>query len=305
MSTTPHTAGVAAAPPHGDHAHGGHGADGTHSAHGGHGDHGHHNPDVAHHFDTANQQFDAGKLGIWAFLVTEVLFFSGLFCAYSIWRNLNPEVFLYAHHYLDTTLGATNTVVLLFSSLTAAWAVRCAQLNQKKGLVLCLSLTLLCAFGFLGVKYVEYSHKLHDGIGWGTAYQPHNPKLFSELSASGHYLNGRYVSEIAAERNLGIDGVPYAELDSAGKFQIAEQLRPEFLPEPVKVRTFFGIYYGMTGLHGVHVLGGILVFVWLLVRALKGQFHAGYFGPVDYAALYWHLVDLVWIYLFPMLYLIH
>ncbi len=298
MSTTPHsTAGVAAPLPHG-----GHGA----AAQGSHGDQGHgHNPDLAHHFDTPVQQFDAGKLGIWTFLVTEVLFFSGLFCAYSIWRSLHPEAFMYAHHYLDTKLGATNTVVLLFSSLTAAWSVRCAQLNQKRGLVVCLALTLMCAFGFLGIKFVEYSHKLHDGIGWGESYQPHNPKLFTTLTPSGHYKGGKYVSEIAAERGLAVAGVPYADLDVPGKLAIANELRTEFLPEPPTVRTFFSIYYGMTGLHGVHVVGGILVYIWLLVRALRGRFHSGYFGPVDYAALYWHLVDLVWIYLFPMLYLIH
>jgi cytochrome c oxidase subunit III len=296
MSSNPHS-GTVAAPTLPDFGHGA-----------GHA-HGHHDPDVAHHFDSANQQFDAGKLGIWAFLVTEVLFFSGLFCAYSIWRSNHPEIFLFAQHYLDTKLGATNTVVLLFSSLTAAWAVRCAQLNQKRGLVVCLALTLLCAFGFLGIKYVEYSHKIHEGIGWGngvgwnedvraaTAFNPQNP-ILTTLDSRGHYHKVGYALDIARER-----GLPIATPEERAATVTA--LRGEFAAEPEGVRTFFAIYYGMTGLHGIHVLGGIVVFVWLLVRALKGRFHAGYFGPVDYCALYWHLVDLVWIYLFPMLYLIH
>jgi cytochrome c oxidase subunit 3 len=241
----------------------------TASAHAAHGDshghagadhgggHGHHPSYVAHHFDTAKQQFDTGKFGIWMFLVTEVLFFSGLFCAYLLYRAHHPEIFIYAHHYLDTKLGAVNTVVLLFSSLTMAWAVRAAALGQKKVLVWMLILTLACAFGFLGIKYIEYSHKIHDGLVWGRAFNP------------AHLVE-----------------------DYQG-------------PHPKNVHIFFGIYFGMTGLHGIHVLGGIVVIGWLLKRALRGEFHSQNYGAVDFVGLYWHLVDLIWIYLFPLLYLIH
>jgi hypothetical protein len=135
--------------------------------------HGHaEHPFLAHHFDTPVQQFEAGKLGIWLFLVTEILFFGGLFCAYAIYRSLHPEVFEYAHYYLDTKLGAINTCVLIISSVTAAWAVRCAQLQQVKLLVMNIVITILCGFGFMGIKYVEYSHKLHDGLLPGGFYQP-------------------------------------------------------------------------------------------------------------------------------------
>src|SRR5690606_29679314 len=133
----------------------------------GEGEH-HHNereyPYVAHHFDTPVQQLEAGKLGIWLFLVTEILFFSGLFCAYTIYRAQNPEVFYWAHFYLDTNMGALNTVVLILSSLTAAWAVRAAQLGQQKLVKINILVTIACAFTFMGVKYVEYSHKFHDGL---------------------------------------------------------------------------------------------------------------------------------------------
>ena len=126
---------------------------------------------VAHHFDTAQQQFDACKLGMWLFLVTEVLFFSGLFVAYAVYRANHPEVFVNAHKYLNTTLGALNTIVLLVSSLTMAWAVRSAQLEQKKLLIWLLGVTLSCASLFLGVKAVEYSHKWGKGLLWARAYE--------------------------------------------------------------------------------------------------------------------------------------
>ena len=126
-----------------------------------------HDPHLAHHFDTPRQQFDAGKLGMWLFLVTEVLFFSGLFVAYAVYRSNHPEVFVDAHKYLDKVLGGFNTIVLLFSSLTMAWGVRCAQLGQKRGLVWCLTATLVCASLFLGVKAVEYTHKWDLGLYWG------------------------------------------------------------------------------------------------------------------------------------------
>ncbi|MDQ2646082.1 MAG: cytochrome c oxidase subunit 3, partial [Myxococcota bacterium] len=143
----------------------------AHESHGHDHDHGH-NPNLAHHFDTPQQQFDAGKLGIWLFLLTEVLFFSGLFCAYTIYRAMRPEVFVYAHYFLDTKLGALNTCVLLISSLTAAWAVRNAQLAETKKLVVNLTITIVCAFTFMGVKYVEYSHKFHDGLLPGKNFHP-------------------------------------------------------------------------------------------------------------------------------------
>jgi cytochrome c oxidase subunit 3 len=154
-------AGGSSPPPGGGHAEHDHG----------HG-HGHHYPNLAHHFDTPQQQFDAGKLGIWLFLLTEVLFFSGLFCAYTVYRGMHPEVFVYAHYFLNTTMGAINTCVLLVSSLTAAWAVRNAQLAQRKLLVLNIAITIVCACTFMVVKFFEYEHKFHDGLLPGPAFHP-------------------------------------------------------------------------------------------------------------------------------------
>jgi cytochrome c oxidase subunit III len=228
----------------------------------GHDGHDHDHPwYLAHHFDTPVQQFDACKLGVWAFLVQEILFFSGLFCAYAVYRWHHPEIFAYAHHFLNWKMGLVNTVVLLTSSLTMAWAVRCSQRSDRRGLIIMLSLTLLCAGAFLGVKFLEYSHKWHERILWASAY------AFNPATAHG-----------AEEIPLG--------------------------PTPRDVGVFFSIYFFMTGLHGIHVVVGIGLLLWLLIRSARGDFSAEHFGPVDYVGLYWHLVDLVWIYLFPLLYLI-
>ncbi len=163
--------------------------------HAGHGDHHHDHPKfLAHHFDTPEQQFDSGKLGIWLFLVTEVLFFSGMFCAYAIFRSYRPDVFTYSSEFLNTTLGAINTNVLLFSSLTMAWAVRASQLEQHRTTAIMLTLTLCCAMIFLGVKAVEYSHKWSIGLNpgglynYGTANAGTDYPFFTGIVCSARHL---------------------------------------------------------------------------------------------------------------------
>lgn len=275
------------------------------TAHGAQDDHAHAEyPFLAHHFDTPQHQFDSGKLGIWLFLVTEILFFSGLFCAYALYRALHPEVFEYAHYYLDTTLGAINTCVLIISSVTAAWAVRNAQLKQTNYLVMNIAITILCGFGFMGIKYVEYSHKIHDGLLPGTHYEPAHKawELPIYQEKYGHGGHGGHAAAPAAEHGAAEHGAA-AEPAAA---PLRKLVGPhEFNVEPRNVHRFFSIYFCMTGLHGIHVLVGIGIWVWLLIRAKAGEFGPNYFGPIDYAALYWHIVDLIWIYLFPLLYLIH
>lgn len=258
--------------------------------HGHHGPHAH-NPFLAHHFDTPKQQFEAGKFGIWLFLITEILFFSGLFCAYTVYRVMDPMVFEWGHYYLDTTLGAVNTSVLILSSLTAAWAVRNAQLKQHKMLVVNIVITLACASTFMVVKYVEYSHKIHDGLLPGAHFEPARPvwELPFYQEKNGPPPEGLLAGDPAAVQTA-------KETITRG--------HPYYFEPPRNAARFFGIYFCMTGLHGIHVLGGMIVWVWMLLKALKRQFGPSYFGPVDFAALYWHLVDLIWIYLFPLLYLI-
>jgi len=304
---------------------GGHGAPApAHGGHDAHGGHGHDGPHLAHHFDTYQQQFDAGKLGIWLFLLTEVLFFSGLFCAYTVYRGMHPEVFVYAHYFLNTTMGAINTCVLLISSLTAAWAVRNAQLAQRKLLVLNILITIACACTFMVVKFFEYEHKFHDGLLPGPAFHPTEQVWELETFKHKHPEAAEYAEKLskAAEAKehakaqaKPAEGAPEAAIERPTEEQLEplikagvlgptaeDQTRPS---KPRNAHVFFGIYFFMTGLHGIHVLGGIGVFIWLLLRAKRGDFGPKYFGPIDYAALYWHLVDLIWIYLFPLLYLIH
>jgi cytochrome c oxidase subunit 3 len=257
--------------------HAGHDHDGHHS----------HNPFHAHHFDTPKQQFDAGKFGMWLFLVQEVLFFSGLFVFYAIFRVNHPEIFRWGHQALDPFYGFVNTIVLIFSSLTMAWAVRCAQKGQRTGLIVNLVLTLVCAGIFLCVKYVEYSAKFEHGFLWAGRFNPHT----EDHAADDH----------GATEHATADGHGHAE--SAGGHGGGHAHGPVG-PPPKNAGVFFSIYFGMTGLHAIHVLAGIAAITWILVRSVRGDFGPDYFGPVDYVGLYWHLVDLVWIYLFPMLYLI-
>ncbi len=261
---------------------------------------------LAHHFDTPRQQFDAGKLGIWLFLVTEILFFGGLFCAYAVYRVSYPEVFRDAAQYLDVGLGALNTVVLIFSSLTIAWAVRCAQLDQQRGLVALLAITLACACVFLGVKYVEYKQKWEHGLLWSGYFDPesHGEQGEEEEAAKQRAVPAD-ASNAAKERDLQPQPDTETVTDpTLADDQAAEAAREDALRRQ-RLGMFFAVYFGMTGLHGIHVLAGMAVIGWILVRATKGQFGSDHYGPVDYTALYWHLVDIIWIFLFPLLYLIH
>ncbi len=253
--------------------------------------HGHHHgsPFIQHHFDDAKHQFDSGKLGMWLFLTQEILFFSALFVAYIVYRAQHPEIFVYASHYLDTTMGAINTAVLILSSFTAAYAVRCAQLNQRTGLIICIVITIACACGFLGIKYVEYAHKVHIGVLFGEKFQPTEDPYGVPIPS-------------AAQGDSADAATGAGDQAMANGENSADGAVPDLAP--ANTNMFFTIYFAMTGLHGIHVLIGVFVFIWLLIRAIKGHFTPDYFGPIDYAALYWHLVDLIWIFLFPLLYLI-
>ena len=208
-----------------------------------------HNPFLQHHFAEMEQQTETSKLGMWLFLVTEVLLFGGLFVGYGIMAGKHHEAFRAAHEHLDRVLGTLNTAVLLLSSFTMVMAVLSARENRRKGLIVFLIATMALAGVFLGIKYFEYSHKFHDGL-----------------------LPGKYYSHQG-------DTVP-------GQFM------------------FFSFYFMMTGLHALHLLIGMGLMGWLLRRAWRGDFSSGYYAPVDLTGLYWHLVDIIWIYLFPLLYLI-
>jgi cytochrome c oxidase subunit III len=286
-----------------------------------------HPPHLAHHWETPQQQFEAGKLGMWLFLATEVLFFGGLFVAYAVWRGNNPDLFQYGHIYLGTKWGAINTVVLILSSLTMAMAVTYAQTNRRNALVTCLALTFLGGLIFMGIKYVEYSEKYWEGIVPGAAFYDPPP----DPARSKYWVEGRPIvtrAELLARAEEAPPPAVPAELREAG-VEVSSIVPPRPSPagisierirdgrpdkvkvhplqdpnRPINAHMFFNIYYFMTGLHGIHVVVGLGLIAWLGVRAMKGHFTSEYFTPVDLGGLYWHLVDLIWIFLFPLFYLI-
>jgi len=277
---------------------------------------------VAHHFESPAQQFDAAVQGMWLFLATEILLFAGLFCLYAVFRANNPEIFQHAHHYLSKPLGALNTVVLLCSSFTVAAAVRAAQLGRSRQSAILLGLTLACGLGFLAVKYVEYQHKWKEGLLWGFHFR--SPEAETPPASAAE------VPVTASASTAGADSAALTrpeQSDSAPSATAAEEPSATFRPvtlaprglrapdEPARagtpqqqvrnVQTFFAVYFLMTGLHALHVLVGLGLIAWITWRTWAGAFTPLYFTPVAMVALYWHLVDLIWIYLFPLLYLIH
>jgi len=260
-------------------------------------------PHLQHHFDTPAQQFDAGKLGIWLFLATEILLFGGLFCAYAIYRANHPEVFVYAHQFLDRVLGGTNTVILLCSSLTMAWAVRASQLGQRRLLIALLSLTLLGGFGFMGIKFVEYKAKWEHGLLPGTHFSHHEERE-AEAAPPAAATPAPVSAASATDVKTTIKPAARGPSGTVRRDELERRDAARHGKRPSNVQIFFGIYFLMTGLHGLHVLAGMGAIAWILVRSIKGHFGPEYFTPVDFVGLYWHLVDLIWIFLFPLLYLI-
>lgn len=361
-------------------------ADGHADGHDGHDDH---HPHLAHHFEDLDQQFEAGKLGIWLFLAQEVLFFSGLFAAYTVYRYHHPEVFVNAHHHLNTTLGAINTVVLLASSLAIAWGVRAAMRSDRATILYTHVFTLFCAALFMGVKTVEYTHKWDEGIypagfysfvegahashgywhermpgiligclvagiivtlygagrasagavvrGWvlgsigisligigggivlakcimptaqemahsdshGGAHGESHGDAHSDHSADGH--SEELKTEGMTPEEMAVAEGP-TDADTVIAPEVAGMQPPTLEDKRFAEKNFFSIYFVMTGVHAIHIIAGMIAITWIIARTAANHFSAEYYGPVEFVGLYWHLVDLVWIYLFPLLYLIH
>ncbi len=237
--------------------------------------HGFHDPHLAHHFEDRSQQDEAHSLGIWVFLATEIMFFGGLFLAFTIYHVLYPDAFGLASSRLDVTWGVINTIVLLFSSFTMAMAVHSAQVGNQKKLIGFLVVTLLCAVAFMGIKSIEWTEKFQHHLVPGPNFEfvlndPH-------AAAAGHPLSTQHM-EAALARD------PHVERHA---------------------QMFFVIYFCLTGLHGVHVIIGMGVIIWMIIRARKREFSSQWSTPIELTGLYWHLVDVIWIYLFPLIYLIH
>jgi cytochrome c oxidase subunit III len=200
------------------------------------------------HFRNAEQQYETATFGMWVFLVTEVMFFGGLFTAYLMYRVAYPEAFQHASHHLDIVLGCFNTVVLIGSSLTMALAVHSARISKPKRIAFWIGMTMILGSIFLGVKAYEYMQKWEHGL------FPAN--FFFQAPDAGHQ------------------------------------------------RIFYSLYFAMTGLHATHMVIGMGIMVYIATQALKGAYTEKWYTPVEIMGLYWHFVDLVWIFLFPLLYLI-
>ncbi|HTV48883.1 MAG TPA: cytochrome c oxidase subunit 3 [Phycisphaerae bacterium] len=274
---------------------------------------------LAHHFDTPQQQFESGKLGMWLFLATELLLFSGLFCAYAVYRALHPDIFRFAAQWLDWTSGLINTLVLLSSGFTMAWGIRLAQMGKKKGLAVCLILTMTGGLTFLAIHGYEYFDKYRERLLWGTLYNPDlggNGKPVLQEASAAPLVGGSQPARTGdwpLLNQLGQAGYIVSHSDIApaadGPSGIVQSAaaEPATLPpvQPYNVQIFFGIYFIMTGLHSFHVIVGVGLMTWLLIRTLRNDFGPTYYAPVDYVGLYWGIVDMIWMFLFPLLYLIH
>jgi cytochrome c oxidase subunit III len=215
---------------------------------------------VAHQFDDAEQQHDASNLGMWIFLATEIMFFGGLFCGYTVYRSLYLPGFEAGSRLLDVRFGATNTAVLILSSLTMALAVHAAQLGHRKTLIIFLLCTIALGLAFLGIKFAfEWRHD--------------------------------YLEHLVP----GIDFAPEgATLAGMARFHAS----------PEHVELFMVFYFVMTGVHALHMVVGVGIVSVLTVMAWRGRFSPERFNAVEVSGLYWHFVDIVWIFLFPLLYLI-
>ena len=226
-------------------------------------------PQHRHHFETEEQQREAGSFGMWLFLLTEIMFFGGLFFAYLLYRNWYNPAFVVASNQLSIGWGSFNTAVLISSGFFMALGVYYAEIRNRGMLVLMLWLTTVFGVLFLGVKGIEYHEK------WEKHHIPGASFNISEFTNPPRDAQGHFTQ-------------PPLPVDMAERTQV-----------------FFFLYFAMTGMHALHMIIGIGLLFWLIARAQKGEFSAGYVAPIENFGLYWHFVDIVWLFLFPLLYLIN
>ena len=224
-----------------------------------------------HHFETVSQQFDATNFAMWLFLLTEVMFFGGLFTAYLIMRNWYYPAFVEASHQLSIFWGTANTAVLILSSFTMAMAVWSAQMKRKGALLGFIGLTIILGTAFLGIKTIE----------WHEKWEKHHVPGFHWSEAS--FLN------------------PASDVEVHKDYPGDKPLAPDMA---AKTQQYFFLYFAMTGMHALHMVIGVGLLFYILFRARSGAYTGGHYTFVENFGLYWHFVDIIWIFLFPLLYLI-
>lgn len=274
------------------------------------------------------QQEESVSIGMWAFLVQEIMFFGGLFTAYLVFRSRYPMAFAAGSNHLDAFLGGLNTLVLIVSSLTMALTVYFAQKGNRNMQVILIVLTMIFGTTFLVVKYFEYSDKYHHGLvpvnGLNQKTKAHKEEKKESSSIVLPFETKAGAAETAPGKTEVHEPNPRGEFrwnDDKGRQIVVEAQAAGHLTEfekvgyftdgvydnakfTDKVRIFFYIYFVMTGLHGLHMIVGLGIMLWLLVMAWRGSYTADYYSPVEISGLYWHFVDIVWIFLFPLLYLL-
>jgi cytochrome c oxidase subunit 3 len=232
-------------------------------------------PELRHHFADVEQQRNAASLGMWWFLGTEIMFFGGMFCAYLVYRRWYYPEFAAASRSINLFWGTLNTAVLICSSLTVALSVRAAQMGKRKLQVKLLLATLFFGIVFLGVKGKE----------WGDKYREHHIPTFD------------FSARDLIQDNQKLFGLDKLQNNPA-------ELRAREAEIGRRTQIFFSLYFALTGMHAIHMLVGVGIFTVITIMAWRGDFTPQYHTPLEIAGLYWHFVDIVWIYLFPLLYLI-
>jgi cytochrome c oxidase subunit 3 len=284
-------------------------------------EHEYHPPGLQHQFEDMGQQQESASIGMWMFLVQEIMFFGGLFTVYLVFRSKYPMAFVAGSNHLDAFWGGLNTLVLIVSSLTMALAVHYAQISKRNLQVIMIILTMIFGATFLGVKAIEYTDKYNHGLipvdglnkkikeGAHTEHTsltlPFETRVSaaSETEAAHPNPKGNFLIE-QDDLKLVVqarDGKYLTRDEQIGYFSNNEIDADKFRD---KVRIFFWIYFVMTGLHALHMVIGLGLMTWLLWKAWIGTFSAAYYSPVEMSGLYWHFVDIVWIFLFPLLYLL-
>jgi cytochrome c oxidase subunit 3 len=289
---------------------------------GSHHDEGHAIQHLAHQFEDLDQQNESYVVGMWTFLVTEIMFFGALFLAYSVYRVLYFETYLEAHKFLSIPLGTVNTFVLLTSSLAMALGVHAAQVGKKKSLIGWLLLTVLLSFVFLGVKCVEYGEKFHERLYPGPTfdymvanaeYASHHPdyivthpeykdfeKILEERGAESGNTTAPF--EGSSANYATVTGYQTSKLSTSNLGEMPYLHDQE--SQSNRAQLFFSLYFAMTGLHAIHIIIGIILMLVIAFLASRNHPAVEDFMPTEMVGLYWHFVDIVWIFLFPMMYLI-
>jgi cytochrome c oxidase subunit 3 len=289
-----------------------------------------HEPGLQHQFEDMKQQEESVSIGMWMFLVQEIMFFGGLFTVYLVFRSRFPIAFATGSNHLDAFWGGLNTLVLIVSSLTMALTVYFAQRNNRNMQVIMILLTMAFGATFLGVKVIEYTDKFNHGLvpvtGWNRKARAPEAQHNEVATLPGEAVASAAESQPAVEHvynnprgdfqwNFGHDLVEqmmheeqatgkkiFTDYERHGGYFVNGVFQADRFRD--KIRSFYWIYFAMTGLHALHMVVGLLLMSWLLFTAWRGYYNADYYSPVEMSGLYWHFVDIVWIFLFPLLYLL-